>query len=204
MANNSISSFVIAINLVLISIWSMYYPLEHFLLICIPHLIGCNIVGICVTSVVYKSNAYLFILSMVIMIKMKRFNTMLKTLKQNQRKINFLTLFRRTLQWFIFLMEKNKQYNLFWVWAFSIFIIWRWMTISFLSYITMFTTQPWMAAYLFKMMWAVEVLLLLVLLLQVSSSIKPINTSSKLIKQIICSKISNRSTSTQIKVIFPL
>ena len=199
LTNNSIIFFLIAINLVLIAIWSMYFPFEDILLICIPHLIVYNMIVICVTSVVYKNNAYLFIISIVIWLKTKRFSKMIARLKQNQHRTIFSIYFNRTLKWFVFIIEKDKQYNLFWMRAFSIFIIWRWMTISFLSYITMFTTLPWMAAYLSKMMWMIEVTLLLVLLLQVASSIKPINTSSKLIKQIICNK-TKRSTNLRIRV----
>ena len=178
-----------------------YYSAVDFFLFCIPHIILLNNMCICVCSVVFKTDAYVFIISAELWLKIKRFNAALFSLNPSTigSQHKFSRNFSKTFQWFIYLLTLNKDYNRFWIWQFSILIIWRSMTITFLSYIIFFYQLPLIVFSMFSLMWATEQIIFFLLLIQVTNVMSPLSKSSRALKN-ICFHKNVQNCRTRIKV----
>ena len=198
-SNNAIIGVLVNVNLVAITLVFNYYRPIDFFLFCVPHLILVNMAAMCISCVVFKTNAYAFILSTELWLKTKRFNTSLVLLNQIQNQHKFSTYFIKSFQWFIYLLTLNKDYNQFWIWQFSILIIWRSMIITFLSYIIFFYELPLVVFIMYTLMWASEQIIFFLLLIQVTNVVGPLNKSSKALKS-ICFHKNVPNLSTRLKV----
>ena len=202
-ANNAIIGLMFNVNVAAFIIMLNYYSVVDFVLFCIPHIILLNNIGTCIGSVVFKTGAYVYIISAELWLKVKRFNTALLLLNQTQNQRKFLTNFSKTFQWFIYLLTLSKDYNRFWIWQFSILIIWRSMTITFLSYIIFFYELPLIVFIMFYSMWATEQIVFFLLMIQVTNSVSPLSKSSKSLKN-TCLHKNVQDCRTRIKVGLPL
>lgn len=198
-ANNSVVSLLGNVTLVAGVLMFRFYNYRDFLIYCIPHIILYNIITICIASVIYKTNAYIFILSTELCLKMKHFNTALKSLKQVANQHQFSANLYKTIQWFIYMLTVSRNYNLFWVWQFSILIIWRSMVITFISYILFFNELPVMAKIMYSTMWTMEQLIFLLLLIQVTNVVSIVKQSSRSLRNATFSN-NAKCLNTRLKV----
>ena len=190
---------LITINLAGSILAFKYYSAKDFFLFCVPNLVVVNIISLCICSVVFKTNAYIFILSTELWLKMKRFNIVLKSIEHSPNQHIFSKNLEKSFYWFIYNLTLNQDYNRFWLSQFSILIIWRSMVITFISYIIFFNQLPSLVLLMYTLMWTMEQIVLVLLLIQVTNVVALLNTSSQTMKKLFFHK-NSRSLQTKLKV----
>ena len=199
LANQTIVSCLIGMVSVLVVLMWNYYPIEDFILFCIPNLIANVMFGLCFGSAIYKTNAYLILLSFELWIKLKRFIAKLLELKNLQHQPNFTMNLNKTFRFFIYIMIQNREYNLFWKSSIAIIIIWRCMIIALLSYIIFFYQLPVIVVMLYTLMWFMEQMVFVLLMIQMTNMLTPVHMASKILKQ-FCYNENIKYIKTKLKV----
>mgnify|MGYP000678062679 CR=1 FL=1 len=194
--------------------WQFFnkYSLYDFIVFGLIWTIFYAITTLLVTTTIYYTNFYIFLIADLMRIKFERFERMINLLRElltnNNRKSSKNSLTHILLEknmiisfrYLNFLMKEYDAYNQTWKWLITFSLFWRFVIINFVAYIAIFYEVPPTFELAYQSIFLGENLSLFAILFQVSIIHVGMHKSGNRLRQINYSSRRFQSLSFKLKV----